>query len=246
MGVGGAGRDTGGNRVHPLRGILRYFHDRQFAARGAGIVWGRRVDVCHRVVADSILRRRRGDCVGVPAAFLGGASPRPDRADHLQFDICRRSRHYAGRLAREHARFCADSVRGLRDWRLEHIVRQGWRGIGSVELCDRHIGQMGQGIERHLAGGKVEDWLGYFLLHASFVLGAAAGGAISMVVTGPQMLAVAAVVCAATTGYTYLHADRRGLVNQKRPQPGKRLFRALRRGELDSGTSTPATNYGSS
>ncbi|MXI80344.1 DUF1275 domain-containing protein, partial [Mycobacterium tuberculosis] len=30
------------------------------------------------------------------------------------------------------------------------------------------------------------------------------------------------------------------------PQPGKRLFRALRRGELDSGTSTPATNYGSS
>ncbi|CKR34857.1 Uncharacterised protein [Mycobacterium tuberculosis] len=145
MGVGGAGRDTGGNRVHPLRGILRYFHDRQFAARGAGIVWGRRVDVCHRVVADSILRRRRGDCVGVPAAFLGGASPRPDRADHLQFDICRRSRHYAGRLAREHARFCADSVRGLRDWRLEHIVRQGWRGIGSVELCDRHIGQDGPG-----------------------------------------------------------------------------------------------------
>lgn len=106
--------------------------------------------------------------------------------------------------------------------------------------------KMGQGIERHLAGGKVEDWLGYFLLHASFVLGAAAGGAISMVVTGPQMLAVAAVVCAATTGYTYLHADRRGLVNQKPPQPGKRLFRALRRGELDSGTSTPATNYGSS
>lgn len=70
--------------------------------------------------------------------------------------------------------------------------------------------KMGQGIERHLAGGKVEDWLGYFLLHASFVLGAAAGGAISMVVTGPQMLAVAAVVCAATTGYTYLHADREG------------------------------------
>lgn len=34
--------------------------------------------------------------------------------------------------------------------------------------------KMGQGIERHLAGGKVEDWLGYFLLHASFVLGAAA------------------------------------------------------------------------
>lgn len=132
-------------------------------------------------------------------------------------------------------------------------------GVVIASVCRRHFWaahphgptvlttfKMGQGIERHLAGGKVEDWLGYFLLHASFVLGAAAGGAISMVVTGPQMLAVAAVVCAATTGYTYLHADRRGLVNQKRPQPGKRLFRALRRGELDSGTSTPATNYGSS
>lgn len=72
--------------------------------------------------------------------------------------------------------------------------------------------KMGQGIERHIAGGKIEDWLGYFLLYASFVLGAAAGGAISLVVSGSQMLAVAAIICAVTTGYTYLHADRRGLL----------------------------------
>ncbi len=73
--------------------------------------------------------------------------------------------------------------------------------------------KMGQGIERHIAGGRVEDWLGYFLLYASFTVGAAAGGVISVVVTGSQMLAVASIICAATTGYTYFHADRRGLLN---------------------------------
>lgn len=72
--------------------------------------------------------------------------------------------------------------------------------------------KMGQGIERHIAGGKIEDWLGYFLLYASFTLGAAAGGAISLVVSGSQMLAVAAIICAVTTGFTYFHADRRGLL----------------------------------
>jgi len=71
--------------------------------------------------------------------------------------------------------------------------------------------KMGQGIERHIAGGKAEDWLGYFLLFASFVLGAALGGAISLVVNGTWMLVAASAVCALTTGYTYLHADRRAL-----------------------------------
>jgi uncharacterized membrane protein YoaK (UPF0700 family) len=73
--------------------------------------------------------------------------------------------------------------------------------------------KLGQGIERHIAGGKVEDWLGYFLLFSSFVAGAAVGGAISLLVSGTQMLGVAAFVCAVTTCYTYLHADRRGLLD---------------------------------
>ena len=69
--------------------------------------------------------------------------------------------------------------------------------------------KMGQGIERHIAGGTAADWLGYFLLFASFVLGGAIGGFISVVVNGTWMLVVASVVCAATTGYTYFHQDRR-------------------------------------
>jgi uncharacterized membrane protein YoaK (UPF0700 family) len=73
--------------------------------------------------------------------------------------------------------------------------------------------KMGQGIERHIAGGKLTDWLGYFLLFASFVLGATLGGCISLIVSGTQMLAVGAAVCALTTGYTYFHRDRRALVD---------------------------------
>lgn len=71
--------------------------------------------------------------------------------------------------------------------------------------------KMGQGIERHLTGGTLEDWLGYFLLFAGFSAGATAGGFVSLVTGGSQMLAVASVVCALTTAYTYLYADRRGL-----------------------------------
>lgn len=68
--------------------------------------------------------------------------------------------------------------------------------------------KMGQGIERHMAGGTAADWLGYFLLFASFVLGAVIGGCISLVVNGSWMLLVATLVCAATTGFTYFHTDR--------------------------------------
>jgi uncharacterized membrane protein YoaK (UPF0700 family) len=73
--------------------------------------------------------------------------------------------------------------------------------------------KLGQGIERHIAGGDVSDWLGYFLLFASFVLGAAVGGCISTVVNGTGMLIAASVVCALTTGYTYFHQDRRALLD---------------------------------
>jgi uncharacterized membrane protein YoaK (UPF0700 family) len=73
--------------------------------------------------------------------------------------------------------------------------------------------KMGQGIERHIAGGNLSDWLGYFLLFASFVLGAIAGGCISLVLNGTGMLVAASVVCALTTGYTYFHQDRRALLS---------------------------------
>ncbi|OBG74877.1 hypothetical protein A5714_12055 [Mycobacterium sp. E2462] len=73
--------------------------------------------------------------------------------------------------------------------------------------------KMGQGIERHLAGGTAADWLGYFLLFSSFVLGATLGGLISLVVNGTAMLVVAAVVCTVTTAITYFHSDRRALLD---------------------------------
>ena len=72
--------------------------------------------------------------------------------------------------------------------------------------------KLGQGIERHLSGGSVHDWLGPLLLWGSVVTGSIAGGLISMVVNGPQMLSAAAVVSALTTVYTYFHADRRELI----------------------------------
>ena len=68
--------------------------------------------------------------------------------------------------------------------------------------------KMGQGVERHIAGGKASDWLGNFLLFASFVIGAAVGGGIGVLVNGTAMLVVATVLCAITTGYTYFHQDR--------------------------------------
>jgi uncharacterized membrane protein YoaK (UPF0700 family) len=71
--------------------------------------------------------------------------------------------------------------------------------------------KMGQGIERHIAGGNVTDWLGHFLLFAGFVVGAALGGGISLVFNGTGMLIAATVISALATGYTYFHQDRRAL-----------------------------------
>jgi uncharacterized membrane protein YoaK (UPF0700 family) len=69
--------------------------------------------------------------------------------------------------------------------------------------------KMGQGLERHISGGKVTDWLGYFLLLAGYVGGATVGGCISLVAGGTWMLAAATVVSALTTVYTYRYVDRR-------------------------------------
>ena len=78
--------------------------------------------------------------------------------------------------------------------------------------------KMGQGIERHIAGGKAADWLGYFLLFASFVLGGAVGGCISVVVNGTWMLVVASVMCALTTGYHVLPSGSPRRVGLARPK----------------------------
>ncbi|WP_420891502.1 YoaK family protein, partial [Mycobacterium montefiorense] len=55
--------------------------------------------------------------------------------------------------------------------------------------------KMGQGFERHIAGGQAADWLGYLLLFSSIVLGATLGGFIGSVVNGTAMLVVATAVC---------------------------------------------------
>lgn len=71
--------------------------------------------------------------------------------------------------------------------------------------------KMGQGIERHVSGAGITAWLGHFLLFGAFVLGAGIGGGIGMVVGGTYMLAIASVICALTSGYTYFYAGRRQL-----------------------------------
>lgn len=71
--------------------------------------------------------------------------------------------------------------------------------------------KMGQGIERHHAGGELTDWLGYLLLFGAFVLGAGIGGFIGLVAGGTYMLAIASLVCALTTGYTYFYASHHRL-----------------------------------
>jgi uncharacterized membrane protein YoaK (UPF0700 family) len=73
--------------------------------------------------------------------------------------------------------------------------------------------KMGQGIERHIAGGDIADWLGYFLLFGSFIVGATVGGVISLFVNGTGMLVFSSATCTLATGFTYFHHDRRALLN---------------------------------
>lgn len=70
--------------------------------------------------------------------------------------------------------------------------------------------KMGQGIERHISGGTIADWLGYFLLLSSFASGALIGGIFSRLMPATGLLVTATAVSALTTGYTYLHEDRHG------------------------------------
>lgn len=68
--------------------------------------------------------------------------------------------------------------------------------------------KLGQGVERHISGGSIHDWLGYFILYGSFAAGAALGGFLSLVTPSSGMLLAATVVCGACTVYTYFFADR--------------------------------------
>ncbi|MGB7364615.1 MAG: DUF1275 family protein, partial [Rhodococcus sp. (in: high G+C Gram-positive bacteria)] len=67
--------------------------------------------------------------------------------------------------------------------------------------------KLGQGLERHLAGGSASDWLGYALLYAAFATGGLVGGIISFAITGPQILMVASGFCVLATFYTYRVSD---------------------------------------
>ena len=53
--------------------------------------------------------------------------------------------------------------------------------------------KMGQGIERHISGGQLSDWLGYFMLWAGFAGGAIVGGFISYPLAGVGALIIGLV-----------------------------------------------------
>nr|WP_236737547.1 YoaK family protein [Mycobacteroides franklinii] len=73
--------------------------------------------------------------------------------------------------------------------------------------------KLGQGIERHLCGnGSIYEWLGYALLYGSFVLGAAAGGVVASLYSGPYMILIAALICGATTLVTFFYSDRKNIL----------------------------------
>lgn len=73
--------------------------------------------------------------------------------------------------------------------------------------------KLGQGIERHASGnGTVYDWLGYALVYVGFLLGAAVGGVVGSIFTGPQVILAAGVLCGITTLVTFFHSDRRAIL----------------------------------
>ena len=73
--------------------------------------------------------------------------------------------------------------------------------------------KLGQGIERHLTGGgTVYDWLGYALVYAGFLGGAAVGAVVGSVFTGPQVILAAGLLCGATTLVTFVHSDSKAIL----------------------------------
>lgn len=71
--------------------------------------------------------------------------------------------------------------------------------------------KMGQGMERHISGGTIRDWLGHLLLFGGYTSGAVVGGVISLFAGGTWMLGIASGGCVVATWYTHHYAGRRGL-----------------------------------
>lgn len=73
--------------------------------------------------------------------------------------------------------------------------------------------KFGQGVERHATGGgTVFDWLGYALVYVGFLLGAAVGGVLSSILSGPQVILAAGLLCGATAVVTFVHSDRAAIL----------------------------------
>ena len=73
--------------------------------------------------------------------------------------------------------------------------------------------KLGQGIERHLFGGGTHyDWLCYATLLGSFAAGGAVGAFIGVVITGPQVLLLTALISFGATIFTFTHTERNSLL----------------------------------
>lgn len=82
------------------------------------------------------------------------------------------------------------------------FVRKGEVSI-PVTYVTGTLVKFAQGVERHLAGGTHREWLNYAVQWLSFVVGAAIGGLVSLVVNGDEMLIAAAVGSALVAAYTW-------------------------------------------
>jgi hypothetical protein len=75
------------------------------------------------------------------------------------------------------------------------FVKNGETAI-TVTYVTGTLVKLAQGIERHLAGGRIRDWLGYAVQYASFALGGFMGGLVGLVVDGAE----ARQACASSPG----------------------------------------------
>lgn len=60
-----------------------------------------------------------------------------------------------------------------------------------------------------VGNGTVFDWLGYLILYAAFLTGAALGGSLASRITGPQLILAAGLICGATTLATFFYTNRK-------------------------------------